>query len=628
MRHFKNRKTLAIACAVPVFTLVAIGVTFAVNNDWTNFTSEFVPGDYDTLFTEVFEAPSNWKTCETIEKTVTATNKNDYPIAVRMKFEESWVAKDGTELPLVSEGSGLQMAIINLDNIDHWQKMGDYYVYDTDLDENQTSTSPIASVTLNCDANRSNSNDNPGPDAAYADATYTLKVIAQTTDASGAYMWRNATPLRDLILAKANDLGDYAINFTRGATVSDNISTANGNGVNKYTENGQDVYYYRGKITDNNVVWADNCWKIIRTTATGGIKMVYNGKASYTTVDGVPSKKCSATGTATAMYPNTANYNSSNYSPADVGYMYGVRVQPTRANVDTKAYYFSNTVTLGSDGFYQMDTNYNDTFTYGKWSAVRTEAAEKGYHYFCTTRGARCASDSLGYILNFSSTSYFIYLPMNGYENITALKEAMFKNETNSNAKRNIENWFVSAGLDRHEDDLEDAVFCNDRSIDSGTLSDINGPADAAASVVIKFGAANRNITQTNGNFTPSLDCANVNDAFTKDVANGNGKLAHKVGLMTLDELRLAGVTNRSDVYLYPSSSMNTYTMSPVQISVNNWSTSPATSYLSIINGGYNVANYSPSSAMYYRPVVSLKAGTNIVTGDGTKNNPYIVKSD
>ncbi len=36
-------------------------------------------------------------------------------------------------------------------------------------------------------------------------------------------------------------------------------------------------YYLRGLHLDNNVKFANMCWKIIRTTGTGGIKMIYNG---------------------------------------------------------------------------------------------------------------------------------------------------------------------------------------------------------------------------------------------------------------------------------------------------------------------------------------------------------------
>ena len=36
-------------------------------------------------------------------------------------------------------------------------------------------------------------------------------------------------------------------------------------------------YYLRGLHTDNNVKFANSCWKIVRITGTGGIKLMYNG---------------------------------------------------------------------------------------------------------------------------------------------------------------------------------------------------------------------------------------------------------------------------------------------------------------------------------------------------------------
>ncbi len=53
----------------------------------------------------------------------------------------------------------------------------------------------------------------------------------------------------------------------------------NSNGVKKTTdENGKDVYYYAGNITNNNLVFNNYCWKIIRTTETDGVKLLYNGE--------------------------------------------------------------------------------------------------------------------------------------------------------------------------------------------------------------------------------------------------------------------------------------------------------------------------------------------------------------
>ena len=49
-----------------------------------------------------------------------------------------------------------------------------------------------------------------------------------------------------------------------------------------YTGEGADtyanpVYYYKDNVQNNNVLFGGFCWKIVRTTETGGVKIVYNG---------------------------------------------------------------------------------------------------------------------------------------------------------------------------------------------------------------------------------------------------------------------------------------------------------------------------------------------------------------
>ena len=40
------------------------------------------------------------------------------------------------------------------------------------------------------------------------------------------------------------------------------------------------IYYYRGAVEDNNVIFNNICWKAVRTTDTGGVKLIYNGESS------------------------------------------------------------------------------------------------------------------------------------------------------------------------------------------------------------------------------------------------------------------------------------------------------------------------------------------------------------
>ncbi len=118
---------------------------------------------------------------------------------------------------------------------------------------------------------------------------------------------RNTNSLYEQI-AKETQI-DTSINF--GAISSDT------NGLGVYTlertvNTANPVLYYRGAVENNNVIFGGFCWKIIRTTETGGIKMIYNG----TPTDGM----CNATGDATEI--GKSAFNTENNDPKYVGYMY------------------------------------------------------------------------------------------------------------------------------------------------------------------------------------------------------------------------------------------------------------------------------------------------------------------
>ncbi len=85
------------------------------------------------------------------------------------------------------------------------------------------------------------------------------------------------------------------------------------------------IYYWKASYSDTeaanaiinkyNVIFGGYCWQMIRTTDTGGVKMIYNG---------VPREgKCNNTG-ANQQIGKTA-FNSQSNSLADIGYMYNTR---------------------------------------------------------------------------------------------------------------------------------------------------------------------------------------------------------------------------------------------------------------------------------------------------------------
>lgn len=175
-------------------------------------------------------------------------------------------------------------------------------------------------------------------------------------------------------------------------------------------------------------------------------------------------------------------------------------------------------------------------------------------------------------------------------------------NSTDSENKRKVDQWYkeniASAG---YEDYVADAIYCNDRSLYSGTGI---GTSDT------EYAFADRL-----SNASPTLKCSNINDRFTTSSKLGNGKLTYPVGLITADELMYAGAWNSSNTYIYLYINYPFYTMTPLDNG-----TIAAFTYSA--NIGMDSSTYVDGSL---RPVISLK-GEAIISGNGTADNPFKVE--
>jgi len=90
------------------------------------------------------------------------------------------------------------------------------------------------------------------------------------------------------------------------------------------------------------VIFAGYCWEMVRTTKTGGVKMIYDGAPIE--VDG--KETCSNTGTASQLAEKSA-FNTSSKSPAYNGYMYGNNTYDyieTTSEQETGIYLYGNDV--------------------------------------------------------------------------------------------------------------------------------------------------------------------------------------------------------------------------------------------------------------------------------------------
>ena len=134
--------------------------------------------------------------------------------------------------------------------------------------------------------------------------------------------------------------------------VRSGVSGTNGIYMTTQTNGNVPVYYYRGDANkvNNNIIFNNMCWKIIRTTENNGVKLIYNG---------VPTNGKCETQTGDATQIGTSRFNENYDDNAYVGYMYGAAgsstYQETHANTN------ESTIKKYIDSWYKA--NFDETAT-------------------------------------------------------------------------------------------------------------------------------------------------------------------------------------------------------------------------------------------------------------------------
>ena len=356
-----------------------------------------------------------------------------------------------------------------------------------------------------------------------------------------------------------------------------------------YTGEGADtyenpVYYYKGNVQNNNVLFGGFCWKIVRTTETGGVKIVYNGVQK----DG----SCNNTGTDSQI--GTSAFNNDYNSPAYVGYMYNT-VYP----YSIKSMSSQSNIVFGKSFAYANGTyTLTGTKTVATWSSGYNTINNN--HYTCMTTGTTCSS--IYYVYNTdSSTAYYITLT-NGKTVNDALIEMLYANDVNKNdstIKNYIDKWYID-NLQNYEDKLEDTVFCNDRRILNLNGWDPNG-GDTTQNLQFK----------NNSTSNQSLVCTNETDSFS--MSNTKANLNYPIGLLSVPELSLAGYGSGH----YLNNGQYVWLVSPYSFSISYafaGEVNASEFYFSSVNNSRGV-----------RPSVSLKPNTEFTDGDGSFTKPFVI---
>ena len=298
--------------------LIGIGGVFAYFFNRTTFSNVFKARSGPVIITEEdFESPSDWVPGTTTTKTLDIINENDYAVGVRVKFDESWVSGNGDELSLyqcqdystdtcteddwtplddVTHNyiygtycvnhkvctNAVKAAVINYSNLNKW-KFGDdgYLYYSTSLAKNATAESPIASVTFNediigdieCTTSNGTTNCQSSSDS-YDGGTYTLKLTTEMIDYDNFDTIWEGVEFPYLYDKISNFYDSSKACLSKWPALYD---------LSDSTKFNYPVYYQ----VYGNIVFANHCWKFVRTTDTGGVKLLYNGEYDET-------EKCSA----------------------------------------------------------------------------------------------------------------------------------------------------------------------------------------------------------------------------------------------------------------------------------------------------------------------------------------------
>ena len=194
-------------------------------------------------------------------------------------------------------------------------------------------------------------------------------------------------------------------------------------------------------------------------------------------------------------------------------------------------------------------------------------------------------------------------------------------NTNDSTIKTYIDNWYKTNILGTaNEQYLADNVFCNDRSISSDkTDSYYNNLGYGKNATLYRWFYG----PWSSGGYNSSmrLMCPQKNDAFTvSDTTNGNGALTYSVGLLSIDEIVLAGGWNKKNSGYYLYTGQDWWASSPYYFSSGYARVRSA--YL----GGYGVYDYYVYCAYGVRPVLNLKAEV-LAQGSGTASDPYRISS-
>ena len=189
-------------------------------------------------------------------------------------------------------------------------------------------------------------------------------------------------------------------------------------------------------------------------------------------------------------------------------------------------------------------------------------------------------------------------------------EEEQHGNTTNSDIKIVVDEWYNKYLINYADYISKEAGFCGDREMADGSLwSSIESSHNYVA------------YERLVDNKTPILKCSNSSDLYTvNDSSKGNKGLSNPIGLITADEVVMAGgVYGQTNTKYYLYIGQEYWTMSPYDFDSDGWND------MFIVNLDGKVTSDWSEAPYGVRPVINLASDVTL-SGTGTASDPYIVE--
>ena len=218
-----------------------------------------------------------------------------------------------------------------------------------------------------------------------------------------------------------------------------------------------------------------------------------------------------------------------------------------------------------------------------------------------TTGSSTMINSSQAFNSSYNRSEYVGYMYASGQQH---------GNTTDSSIKDVLDSWYGSNLASQADKISKEAGFCGDKEMASGSWNSTGST---------HYYAGYGRLVQNGNSVNPTFKCSNSNDLYTTSGSSkGNKVLANPIGLITADEIIMAGgswSSGNGSYYLYNNA--NYWTISPHRF------TSTGYAYTFRVHSGGNLGYTNVNDTSGVRPVINIASDVTIRSGNGTSSTPY-----